>query len=59
MSELKTLRQGVRLGKHVMQKQIIELFESMKSNDPTDTDYSIANVLTIAEAIEAVKKAGN
>jgi hypothetical protein len=55
MSELETLRQGVRLGKHVMHEQVIKMFKSMKSNDPTDTEYSLSNVITIAEAIQAVQ----
>ena len=55
MSEQDSLRQGINLGKQTMQNQIISLFESMRSTDKTDTDYSIANVVTITEAIEAVK----
>jgi hypothetical protein len=55
MNEQETLRQGVLMGKHVMHEQVIEMFKSMKSNDPTDTEYSLSNVITIAEAIEAVK----
>lgn len=56
MSEQETLRQGVMLGKQVMQNQVIAMFESMKSNDPTDTEYSLSNVITISEAILAVQK---
>lgn len=59
MSEQETLRQGVLMGKQVMQQHIIELFESMKSNDPTDTEYSLSNVITIAEAIQAVQDMDN
>lgn len=58
MSEQETLRQGVVLGKQVMQNQVVEMFEAMKSNDPTDAPYSMSNVITIAEAIEAVKSMG-
>jgi len=55
MSEQESLRQGIMLGKQTMQSQVISMFESMKSTDKTDTDYSMANVITITEAIEAVK----
>jgi hypothetical protein len=55
MSEQESLRQGIMLGKQTMQNQIVSMFESMKSSDKTDTAYSIANVITITEAIEAVK----
>lgn len=56
MSEQDTMRQGVLFGKRVMQEQVIAMFESMKSNDPTDTEYSLSNVITISEAILAVQK---
>jgi hypothetical protein len=55
MSEQDALRQGIMLGKQAMQNQIVSMFESMKSTDKTDTSYSMANVITIDEAIEAVK----
>lgn len=55
MSEQETLRQGIMFGKQVMHDQVIALLESMKSTDRTDTDYSLSNVITIAEAIEAIK----
>lgn len=56
MSEQDILRQGVLLGKQVMQTQVIAMFESLKSNDPTDTEYSLSNVITLSEAILAVEK---
>jgi hypothetical protein len=55
MTESETLAQGIRMGKKVMQEEVVAMFKSMKSNDATDTEYSMANVLTISEAIEAVK----
>jgi hypothetical protein len=54
VSEQDTMRQGILFGKRAMQAQVIQLFESMKSQDPTDTPYSIANVITIQEAIQAI-----
>lgn len=56
MNEQETLRQGVLFGKQVMQEQVIAMFEAMKSADPTDAPYSMSNVITIAEAIEVVKR---
>lgn len=55
MSEQESLRQGIMLGKQAMQNQIVAMFESMKSTDKTDTSYSMANVITIDEAIQAIK----
>jgi hypothetical protein len=54
MSEQESLRQGILFGKRAMQSQVIELFESMKSQNPTDAPYSMSNVITIQEAIQAV-----
>jgi hypothetical protein len=55
MNEQESLRQGIMLGKQAMQNQIVAMFESMKSTDKTDTSYSMANVITIDEAIQAIK----
>jgi hypothetical protein len=56
MSEQETLRQGVMLGKEAMKQQVLAMFKSMKSTDKTDTAYSIANVITLDEAIQAVEQ---
>lgn len=48
--------QFVSLGKQVRDKELIEMFKGMKSKDATDADYSIANVLTIAEVISAIER---
>ncbi|CAB4123727.1 hypothetical protein UFOVP46_82 [uncultured Caudovirales phage] len=56
MSEQDVLRQGIMFGKRAMLELAITMFEKMKSQDPTDTAYSIANVLTIDEAIEALRE---
>ena len=58
MSEQETLRQGIMLGKEAMKREVVAMFESMKSTDATDTSYSISNTLTISEAIEAVINLG-
>lgn len=58
MSEQESLRQGILFGKRAMQSQVIELFEGMKSQDPTDAPYSMSNVITIQEAIQAVSSLG-
>lgn len=46
----------VNAGKAARSKEIVDMFKAMRSHDRTDTDYSIANVLTIAEAIKAVEE---
>ena len=58
MTEQESILQGVSLGKKAMQSQIVELLESMKSKDKTDTDYSMSNVITIEEAINLVSRLG-
>lgn len=56
MSEQDTMRQGVMFGKRAMLELAITMFEKMKSQNPTDTSYSISNVMTIDEVIEALKE---
>lgn len=53
-----TLINGINMGKQVMKDQIIEMFEEMKSDDPTDTAYSLSNIIMIDEAINAVRAMG-
>lgn len=50
-----TLVQGINMGKQVMKDQILKMFEQMKSDDPTDTAYSLSNIIMIDEAIDAVR----
>lgn len=54
-----TLINGINMGKQVMKDQIIEMFEEMKSDDPTDTAYSLSNIIMIDEAINAIKSLDN
>lgn len=56
MNEQETLRQGITFGKRAMLELAIVMFEKMKSEDPTDTSYSMSNVLTIDEVINALKE---
>jgi hypothetical protein len=56
MSEQETLRQGIKFGKRAMLELSILMFEKMKSQDPTDTSYSMANVMTIDEVIAALRE---
>ena len=56
MSEQDSMRQGVMFGKRAMLALAIQMFENMKSQDPTDTDYSLSNVITIADAIAALRE---
>ena len=56
MSEQDSMRQGVMFGKRAMLALAIQMFENMKSQDPTDTEYSMSNVITISEAIEALRE---
>ena len=56
MSEQDAMRQGILFGKRVMLELAIIMFEKMKSQDPTDTAYSMANVITLDEAIEALRE---
>lgn len=46
----------VNAGKSARDKEIIDMFKAMRSKDNTDTDYSIANVLTIGEVIKAIEE---
>ncbi|CAB4124023.1 hypothetical protein UFOVP45_103 [uncultured Caudovirales phage] len=56
MSEQEALRQGIMFGKRAMLELSIMMFEKMKSQDPTDTPYSISNTLTIDEVINALRE---
>lgn len=56
MSEQETMRQGIMFGKRAMLALAVTMFEGMKSQDPTDTSYSISNTLTIDEVIKALKE---
>lgn len=58
MSESETLTLGVRMGKKVMQDEVIAMFKAMQSTDSTDTEYSLSNVITLKEAIAAVEQLG-
>lgn len=55
MSEEEKL-QYVNAGKAARSKEIVDMFKAMRSKDNTDTDYSIANVLTISEVIKAIEE---
>lgn len=58
MTETETLATGIRMGKQVMRDEVISMFKDMKSSDATDTEYSMANVITLQEAITAVENMG-